>query len=227
MANYVVGVKEDGNVERVHVSDGMTGKMEGLNAISTSALANPICKARRQCEGSICKHCFACATLQRYTALEKACIRNYEVLNSRLLSMAEAASVRLSTLLARIEAFGDVGSVLQARNYLRIVKANPLSRVGAWTKNPGLWDEAIKAEGKPSNLTMVLSSVYENVEADDYQKYEWVDYVFTVYSPDWLKANDKDNDTFINCGARSCLTCQQCYTKHTDGKVRFIRERRK
>ena len=33
--------------------------------------------------------------------------------------------------------------------------------------------------------------------------------VFTVYDKKYLKEN---KDVVINCGARSCITCQKCYT---------------
>ena len=34
-------------------------KMEGIQSISTSCLANPICEARKKIKGSICEKCYA------------------------------------------------------------------------------------------------------------------------------------------------------------------------
>ena len=56
------------NLSPVHVSDYMSGKMEGIPSISTSCLENPICRARMENGESVCSHCFAAATLDRYTA---------------------------------------------------------------------------------------------------------------------------------------------------------------
>ncbi len=218
MAKYKVGISE-----WVHVSDCMSGKMTGIEALSTSCLCNHLCMARKEIKGSICESCFACATVNRYKALGKCLESNYKVLNERLLSRGEACQVRFFTSLGRIEAFGDVASVVQARNYLRIIKYNKQTRFGVWTKNPNYWDEAIELEGKPSNVTMVLSSLFKNVPCNDYKRYSWVDYVFTVYTPDWLKANGKD-ETFINCGARDCTTCQRCYRKHKGSEPIMVNE---
>lgn len=219
---YTIGASE-----KIHVSDKMSGKMKGIDSLSTSAVVNPLCKARCNNERSVCAHCFACATIKRYKELGKNLENNYRILNSRVLLKSEANCVRFTTALGRIESFGDVASVEQARNYLRIARANRQSRFGIWTKNPWLWDEALRLEkGKPANVTMVLSSVMLNEPTEDYKKYDWVDYVFTVYEKKWLKENKKDK-SFINCGARSCLTCQQCYKKHRDGQIRFINELRK
>lgn len=215
MAKYAVGRGLEGNVEKIHISTSMSGKMEGIEALSTSCLCNHLCMARKNLKGSICESCFACATVSRYKALGKCLESNYRVLTSRLLSESEAACVRFNSTLGRIEAFGDVANAVHPRNYLRIIKSNPQTNFGVWSKNPGYWDEAIQAEGKPSNVTMVLSSLFKNMPCKDYKAYSWVDYVFTVYTPDWLESNGKDED-FINCGARDCTTCQRCY-KHHDG----------
>ncbi|MBR2100869.1 MAG: hypothetical protein IJ927_06110, partial [Eubacterium sp.] len=72
---------------------------------------------------------------------------NFYKLNKRLLTPKEAKAVEITTQLGRIESFGDVASVTQARNYIRIIKAHPRTRFGIWSKNWGIWLVAFKKEG--------------------------------------------------------------------------------
>lgn len=198
------------SVGTVKVSTGMTGKMRGIESLSTSTDTNPICQARRNCKGSVCEHCFAHRTLSMYKQSREAYAQNGEVLANHLLSKREAGFIRFSTALGRIESFGDVANVIQARNYIRIVRGNPQTMFGAWTKNPEIWDEAFAIEGKPRNLSMVVSSMWLNKELDASKLPAWVDYTFTVYTKEYIK----EHDVFINCGARSCSTCHRCYDRY-------------
>ena len=190
----------------VYVSTHMTGKLLGVPAISTSVLANPICKARAAVPGSICAHCFAQSTVSRYEALRDHVDDNYKVLNARDLLPEELPVINSD--ICRLEAFGDLASVTQARNYIRIAERSPWCTFTLWTKNPEFMDQAIKALGKPANLICILSSFHLN-RVDDASKYPWVDHVFTVYDAETIEREGVE----INCGARSCRTCMQCY-KH-------------
>lgn len=223
---YAVGKGVNGNVETLHVSTNMSGKMKGIECLSTSCLVNPWCKANQKKEGTVCAHCYAQTTIKMYPALKRALEENYNILSSRLLTKKEASAVRFNSQVGRIEAFGDVASVVQARNYIRIMRANPSVKFGVWTKHAYLWDLAFKKEhGKPRNCQMVLSSTFLNDEehtAIYSHGYKWVDSIFTVYEKAWLKANGKTVSEFINCGARDCMGCQKCYTKHKG--VQYIHE---
>lgn len=211
------------SVGTVSVSTQMTGKMQGVEAISTSPLLNPFCQASCKLKGAICKHCFAQRAIKMYKGLKASLERNFAILTVHLLNKNDAMCIRFNSVIGRIEAFGDVANVKHARNYIRIVRANKNVRFAVWTKNPGIWDKAIEIEGKPRNLSMVLSSRYENTIAKDYEKFSWVDYVFTVYTKEYL---EEHSEITINCGAKKCMACQQCYRRHKDG-VRFINELRK
>lgn len=193
------------NNSLVYISTGMTGKMEGIPAISTSVLSNPVCAARSRINGSICQKCFAQNTVSNYGALRDHVTDNYMVLNSRLLSADELPAVYSD--ICRLEAFGDLASVTQARNYIRIAKKSPWCTFAIWTKNPAYLDKAIQEEGKPENLICILSSNFIN-RVDSAARWNWVDHVFTVYSPDYIGSNDIS----INCGGRKCKECMRCYT---------------
>ncbi len=190
----------------VYVSEHMTGKMQGIPAISTSVLFNPICKARSSVPGSICQKCFAQETVSHYKWLREYVEDNYMVLNSRLLNPEELPHIYND--ICRLEAFGDLASVTQARNYIRIAKRSPWCTFAIWTKNPAYLDKAIREEGKPENLICVLSSNFIN-KIDSAGRWTWVDHVFTVYDPEYIA----ENGIQINCGGRKCRECMRCYTR--------------
>ena len=173
-----------------------TGKMEGMHSISTAVTVNPLCPARRA------------AALK---ALEDAKAKGIDIPEHICLScFAEAQLV------------GDVASVTQARNYIRLVKRNPMTICTAWTKNPGIWKEAFKIEGKPENMIMIYSNPIVDSAIDEKAffaalkvSFPFLDKMFSVFTLE---------DETTNCGGRHCLTCLNCYRK--DGPV-FIHEVKK
>ena len=200
------------NYSPVHVSDVMTGKMQGIVSISTSCVCNPICKARHAEGASICAHCFAFAILdgksRRGKALQDAMISNFELLNSCVLSL-DLLPVFPNLRFCRIESFGDVASVTQAINYCNICKVNPHVTFAWWSKNLSIIKRAFDlVGGKPENVIFVQSS--RNVNERD-ERDAIADKVFTVYTQEYAQAHGIN----INCGARSCASCLHCYL-HND-----------
>lgn len=200
------------NKSPLHVSDDMSGKMSGIPSISTSCLVNPICIARMKDGESICAHCFASATLKRYTACGKAMESNFHLLNDSVLPM-ELLPRFANVAIVRIESFGDVASVTQAINYANICKVNPTVTFAWWSKNMKICAEAFHIVGKPDNVIMVESSPKMNTQAEI--STDIVDKVFTVYDEKTIKAKSVE----INCGARCCATCRRCYSKETEKVV--------
>lgn len=209
----------------IHVtmhSDGT--KMEGIQSISTSVLKNPICQKRAQCPNSVCSHCYANHLCSFRKSLAKNLAENYDELNDHLLTKSEAAKVNVTSVLGRIESFGDVASLIQARNYLRIIRANKVTRWGIWSKNGGIWAAAFHLEGKPRNCTFVLSSEELNKPAVVPPILEpYVDHVFTV----WEKAiYDKLwRGTESECAGIRCMSCQKCYKRKNKKVPFYINER--
>lgn len=205
------------NLSPVHVSDKMTEKMNGIPSVSTSCHQNPYCLAR-MAKGDytdketgktykcICKSCFADSTLDRYHGLEDATTDNYYLLNESILDdslLPTFGNVRF----VRIESYGDLGSIVQAINYLNMIKKNPEITFAWWTKNPNFIDQAIKITGgKPENVIMIQSSCYVNLKTE--KRFPWIDKVFTVYDKKFIQENSLD----INCGSRDCVTCKRCYS---------------
>ena len=205
------------------------GKMSDFHSISTSCKSNPNCKRYQSLDGSICKDCFSEALQNIRKNLKAVLEKNFDVLTTVLIPEEEWPL--LNDLLFRIESFGDLATVIQARNYLRLIKRNPLVRFGWWTKNPHIILKALELEGydtskheRPSNVTFLVSSVYKNkaLGVDVWQKaYYFIDKEFTVYTAEYMLENGLD-ETFINCGSRRCLDCKNCYLNTGDRQVREL-----
>ena len=194
-----------------------TGKMKGMNSLSTSCLENPNCIKRLE-NGSgnhICSYCFSEAQQKRQKTTREKMRRNTAILTERLFVVAEMPF--LNSSIFRLEAFGDLVNPTQARNYIRLAKRNPGTTFALWTKNPWILEEAIKAEGKPGNMIVILSAELLDVQQPEIlfrrmkNRFSFIDKMFLVYRPETVKAENID----INCGARSCMQCRKCYTPGT------------
>lgn len=189
-----------------------TGKMAGVNSISTSVLLNARCAKNAAIPGSICAHCYA----MRYAGFRPALRRKLEMntlLYARYVVPVEWLPV-INDLIFRFESFGDLNNAIQVENYFNIARKNSAVTFAQWTKNPDYIAAAIAAGNeKPENVIVVYSSILKNVCNNDITaRYPFIDKIFTVYSPAYIAANNID----INCGARSCLGCQRCYNKNTE-----------
>ena len=188
-----------------------TGKMEGMQSLSTSCMCNPLCKIRMQEPGSICSKCYAAAMHKRYSNLAAMLERNSEALSKWVWYPEELPIINAAFF--RLESFGDLINVDHARNYLRLCKRNPWTRFALWTKNPAILARAIYLEGgKPENLNVILSSPYINTPCER-SGWDFVDKTFTV----WDKAGQKELQAAggcINCGSKKCIDCLICYTKN-------------
>ena len=207
----MITMKEFEKATGIRFNTNMSGKMSGINCLSTSNLCNPFCAARKKDCASICSRCYADTTVRRYSALNKNMERNSEILTARLLELDELPMINAAIF--RFEAFGDLINATQARNYIRLAKVNPHTMFALWTKNPGILAQAIAAEGKPENMVVLLSSHIIGQQADA-SRWEFVDKTFTVY-----RKEDMPED-MINCGSRQCLTCRRCYSHDTETDIR-------
>lgn len=203
---------------KLHITTGHTGKMEGIGSISTSKLCNHNCEIYAKNPDNICSHCYASRQLGMYKNLREVLERNYYLLTESVLADEDLPILNYGFF--RIESFGDLDNTTQAINYLNLIRKNPQTFFGWWTKNPWYIDEALKQMGikKPKNVNIIYSSIKINERAD--ARYDFVDKIFTVYDKDYIK----ENKIKINCGVKSCLTCHQCYGKN---RVKYINEKLK
>lgn len=213
----VLTVTEAEEVTGVHYTIRHTGKMEGMQSLSTSCLCNENCKIRSGCKNLVCAHCYAQRQMKMYKNLNACLERNTEILTGRVLEEAEIPVINASFF--RFESFGDLINATQVINYFNICKRNKYVKFALWTKNPWIIEDAIESGAKkPGNLQIVYSSPCLNEITEP--AYSFIDKVFTVFDKDYIKEHNIE----INCGAKSCLICHKCYTK---SKTRYINEKLK
>lgn len=206
------------NVSLLHITKDHTGKMKGMQSLSTSCKQNPFCEARSRIKGSICEKCYAQMMMKMYKQLDPCMARNGEVLSSHVLKDEELPNLNIAYF--RLEAFGDLLNETHIINYFNICKKNPDTHFALWTKNPGFIKAAIEnGNEKPDNLQIVLSSPFINRKVDS-SKWGFVDKTFTVYDKEFISQNGIET----NCHGKNCLECKLCYK---DNGVTEIREQLK
>jgi len=203
----------EGILKKLHITThNKEHKMAGIQSISTSVLENPICQERRKIPGTVCQKCYAQHLCSYRKSLKDCLTRNFSLLTNNLITEREAMRVVFDTRYGRIESFGDVANVTHARNYIRIIRANPETDFAIWSKNAGIWKQAFDMDGKPLNTTFVLSSLKVNeVDIVPDGMREYVDHVFTV----WDKEHYVYAGTPSECAGIQCKTCLKCYRRGT------------
>jgi len=214
------------NAEKASATFNHTGKMSGMASLSTSPVLNPLCQKRANNPELICSHCFSLAMQKRFgkdSGLAKKLESNSVLLSSSILDDNQFPDINGGVIIYkyfRLEAFGDLINATHAINYFRFCELNPATRFTLWTKNPHYIASAIKkGYSKPANLTIIYSSPCLNhcVGENIFKVFPFIDKVFTVYDKKTAKADGVE----INCGARKCATCLNCY-KEND--IKFVNE---
>lgn len=210
-------VRNSKRISGLHYTVNHTGKMEGMQSISTSVTTNKRCEKNATIKGSICEKCFASKQVKIFPSMEKPLQQNQKILTREILPMDQIPTIYNKYF--RFEAFGDLNNDIQVINYFNHCYKNPDVKFALWTKNPDYIAKAIKqGYEKPANLNIVLSSLFINVQRKT--RYDFVDKVFTVYD----KNHIEENEININCGARNCFKCGLCYEKND---VKIINEKLK
>jgi hypothetical protein len=195
-------------------------KMDGIQSISTSPLINKHCNKNRQVEGSVCQKCYSHTYNKMRPSLREALKHNTRELTERVLDNAELPVINAGFF--RLESFGDLNNLTQLENYCRLAEKNAHCQFSIWTKNADMIEvHFCDNRVKPKNLKIIYSSLILNEERniDDMVA---IDKVFTVFTREYIK----ENGIKINCGAKHCLTCQQCYgNKHN--RTKYVREVKK
>jgi len=183
----------------VHISS-HSGKMKGINSISTSTKHNPFCQAAQKKEGSICSKCYARTYEAMRPSLVKALDRNSVVLKE-VLPMSSLPY--LNDQIFRFSSFGELLNTNHAINLLNICYKNPETMFALWSKRANLVQAAIRKVGLPDNINLIYSAPMINTKPKLPKNFHKT---FTVYG--------KGYEVETNCAARSCVTCRLCYTRN-------------
>lgn len=193
----------------------MHGKMEGVGGLNTNTALNPGCRAAYGgktspgCNPTICKSCYSMEGLVEGKTGNPAKATSMPMLtrNTRLLTRGPLANVpKVTQPFFRFSAEGDLHNEQHLLNFFAIAKANPNTHFTLWTKRRAIVAKVLEKHSKPRNLFLIQSSLRVNTPEKRLPGYSKV---FTVYTPSYLKEHPEIK---INCGAKSCMSCQICYT---------------
>ena len=193
----------------------MQGKMKGVGAISTNTALNPGCRAAYRgksspgCKPTICKSCYSMEGLIEGKSGNPPKATSMPMLtrNTRLLTRGPLANIpKVSQVFFRFSAEGDLHNEQHLENFFAIARANPGTHFTLWTKRHAIVAKVLAKHSKPRNLFLIQSSLRVNTPEKRLLGYSKV---FTVFTPSYLKEHP---EVKINCGAKSCVSCQLCYT---------------
>ena len=205
----------------------MQGKMTGVGGLNTNTALNPGCRAAyrgkpsKGCDPTICKSCYSMEGLVEGKSGNPPKATSMAMLtrNTRLLTRGPLANVpKVTQSFFRFSAEGDLHNEQHLENFFAIARANPGTHFTLWTKRHAIVAKVLAKHSKPANLYLIQSSLRVNTPEKKLPGYSKV---FTVYTPSYL---EKHPEVKINCGAKSCVSCQICYTTNN---VRIVNERLK
>lgn len=204
-------------MDTLHITKQHTGKMKGMQSLSTCCQSNANCKRNAAVEGSVCSKCYAMRMTKMYKNLAPCLEKNAKILSEAILPDDKLPKIKVQYF--RFEAFGDLINEIHVKNYFNICKKNPSTKFALWTKNPHIIKKVLD-EGKykkPENLKILVSSLFLN-KSLDVNQWDFVDKIFTVYTKDYIE----ENGISINCGNKKCIECKLCYDTN---EVRYINEK--
>lgn len=205
----------------LHVSTGLTGKMQGIKCITTACTTNPNCVELHQC-GGVCEHCYAFKYLSMRPNVRKCYERNTRVLSNGL--DVTFLPTFTHNEFVRFESFGDLVDFSHIENYLLIAFKNPKVNFALFTKQRNLLERffTLYDVKKPSNLSIVssaflmndkgLSEIERARQTNSRLGFKLIDKVFVVYDNE----NEKSDNNGItvpvyNCEKR-CNNCRFCWS---------------
>jgi hypothetical protein len=142
----------------VHVST-MTGKLDGLRAISTNTRTNDYCIKQNASGDSsnICTKCYSHTMLSSYRKnMQPALQRNSDALGMRVL--AEHEIPRILDSVFRFDAHGELINDTHLGNLVAICEANPGTNFALWTKRNDLVSKHFATRAKPANMILIYSN---------------------------------------------------------------------
>lgn len=187
----------------VHISV-MTGKLDGLRAISTNTRTNPYC-IKQNASGdptNICTKCYSHTMLSSYRKnMQPALQRNSDALSSRPLTQAELPRVVDSVF--RFDAHGELINETHLLNLVAICEYNPATSFALWTKRNDIVSKYFRTRAKPANMTLIYSNPkISHIMAKPPKHF---DRTFNnVLEHEYVERQ--------NCTGQQCKDCLLCYT---------------
>lgn len=187
----------------IHIST-MTGKLDGLRAISTNTRTNPYC-IKQNASGdadNICTKCYSHTMLSSYRKnMQPALQRNSDALASRVLSEAELP--RIMDAYFRFDAHGELINDTHLQNLVLICERNPRTSFALWTKRNDIVSKFFRSRSKPANLILI----YSNPKISSIMKRPPKHFDRTFNN-----VLEHEHVERQNCTGQKCADCLLCYT---------------
>lgn len=187
----------------VHISV-MTGKLDGLRAISTNTRTNPYCTKQYASADpdNICTKCYSHVMLSSYRKnMQPALQRNSDALSLRQLAWEELPVI--VDRYFRFDAHGELINETHLGNLVAICNRNPGTSFGLWTKRYDIVAKFFARYGKPDNLILIYSNPkISHIMARPPKHF---DRTFNNV----LEHEHVDQQ---NCTGQKCADCLLCYT---------------
>lgn len=189
----------------IFVTRNHSGKMKGLVSINTSSTFNPFCIEHSKIKGSICEKCYA----RRYESF-RPCVKERYNENGCILSSFIIRKEDIPVFnerICRFHSYGELINGVHLLNFVKIAKYNPETLFVLWTKRIDLIRNIVPYIDIPKNLKLIYSAYMINCVAKEVPKY--FDATFSVVT----KKYAEETGIKVNCRAKNCLMCQNCYSK--------------
>lgn len=190
-------------MKTVHISI-MTGKLDGLRAISTNTRTNPYC-VKQNASGdpnNICTKCYSHTMLSSYRKnMQPALQRNSDALATQVLTQAELP--RIVDPVFRFDAHGELINETHLINLVLICEYNPGTSFALWTKRNDIVSKYFRARSKPANMILI----YSNPKISNIMRKPPRHFDRTFNNV--LEHEYVDQQ---NCTGQQCKNCLLCYT---------------
>ena len=190
-------------MQTVHISI-MTGKLDGLRAISTNTRTNDYC-IKQNASGdptNICTKCYSHTMLSSYRKnMQPALERNSQALSTRVLTQAELPRVMDSVF--RFDAHGELINETHLLNLVAICEYNPATSFALWTKRNDIVSKYFRTRAKPANMILIYSN--PKISHIMAKPPKFFDRTFNnVLEHEYVERQ--------NCTGQQCKDCLLCYT---------------
>jgi hypothetical protein len=186
----------------IHISK-MTGKLDGMCAISTNTRTNEYCIKQNASsdEENICTKCYSHTMLKSYRKnMQPALQRNSDALSTQLL--ADSAIPRINDVYFRFDAHGELINETHFINLISIARKNPKTSFALWTKRTDIVNKVLRTHAKPDNLILIYSNPKISRILDKRPKH--FDRTFNnVLQHEYVEQQ--------NCTGQKCMDCLLCY----------------
>ena len=194
----------------IHISK-MSGKLEGLRAISTNTTTNSYCSKQYNKKDSknICTFCYSQEMLLTYRKnMALALQRNSDIIGKKIIH-EDGLPIILDAFF-RFNAHGELINEINLINYINIALKNPHCTFSLWTKRFDIISKYFKNNKKPKNFILIYSNPKINHILKVVPKY--FDKTFNNVQEDLNKEKQ-------NCTGQKCKDCLLCYKIDTTNTI--------